>query len=245
MTQGTWISDEDLTAYLDGEAEEALHRKIDAALAGDTGLQDRIAALTLDVDALRAGALAAFPPPPPMPNLPAANRPQAPLGVFSAGLAAGLAIGAFTFATFFAQPAPPDGWAGFVASYQKLYTAETLNAIDQPPAETQAQLLRVSEAIGLDLGNLPAVEGLTLKRAQILGFNGKPLVQIAYQRTDGTPVALCIILSPAQDPMPLTESENKGLQTVRWNRNDHGFLLIGDMDPMPLKQAAEVFAAAL
>ncbi|WP_300017611.1 hypothetical protein [uncultured Roseobacter sp.] len=245
MTEGTWISDEDLTAYLDGEAEEALCRKIDKTLAEDTDLQARLSALTLDVDALRAGVLAAVPLPPPMPTLPAANRSRAPLGMFSAGLAAGLAIGAFTFATFFTKPAPRDGWAGFVASYQKLYTAETLNAIDQPAAETQAQLLRVSEAIGLDLGNLPAVDGLTLKRAQILGFKGKPLVQIAYQRTDGTPVALCIILSPSQDPMPLTESENKGLQTVRWNRDNHGFLLIGDMDPMPLKQAAEVFAAAL
>ena len=245
MTKGTWISDEDLTAYLDGEAEDALRRQIDAALEKDTELQARLAALTLDVDMLRASALAAFPPPPPMPSLPAANRSRAPLGMFGAGLVAGLAIGAFTFATFFAQPAPPEGWAGFVASYQKLYTAETLNAIDQQPAETQAQLLQVSEAIGLALGNLPEVEGMPLKRAQILGFKGKPLVQIAYQGADGTPVALCIILSPSQDPMPLTEGENKGLQTVRWNRDNHGFLLIGDMDPLPLKQAAEVFATAL
>lgn len=245
MTEGTWITDEALTAYLDGEASDAQRQKIDEALDSDLDLGARLAALTLDIPALRADVMAAIPPAPEMPPLPRPQQPARKMAVFATGLAAGLAIGAFGFANFFAKPAPQDGWASFVASYQKLYTADTLNDVAQSTAETNAQLTRLSDAIGLDLNVLPNVDGLTLKRAQILGFKGRPLVQIAYQRPDGTPVALCIILSASPDPLALTEGESKGLQTVRWNSDRHGFLLIGAVDQGPLTRAAEVFAAAL
>lgn len=245
MTQGTWITDEELTSYLDGEASDPLRRRIDATLNSDAEVGARLERLTLDVAALRAKVRAAIPPAPDMPQLPTPQARGRGMGVFAAGLAAGVAIGAFGFASFFAPVAPQEGWASFVASYQKLYTADTLNAVDQSPSETSAQLTRLSDAIGLDLNMLPQVDGLTLKRAQILGFRGRPLVQIAYQRPDGTPVALCIILSASQDPLAMTEGESRGLQTVRWNTDRHGFLLIGAVDQAPLTRAAEVFAAAL
>ncbi|WP_299408323.1 hypothetical protein [uncultured Roseobacter sp.] len=245
MTDAAHITDEDLTAYLDDEVTAELRARIETALQVDPAVKARLTVLTLDIASLRRDMLASYPPAPPLPEMPVAPNAHSSTGIFATGLVAGLAISGIVFASFLAQPKPAEGWAGFVASYQMLYTAETLDVVDQSDADTRAQLQRVSAAVDLDLSILPEIDGLTLKRAQVLGFRGQPLVQIAYQDADGTPVALCIILADGQAPLALTEGEARGLQTVRWNRDAHGFLLIGDMDPAPLRQAAEVFAAAL
>ena len=98
----------------------------------------------------------------------------------------------------------------------------------------------MSEAIGIDLTNLPQTEGLTFKRAQLLGFNGKPLVQISYLREDGTPVALCII--PAgPEAQGLNMGSAEGLDLARWNTPGYGFLLIGGQEGEPLEREAEIF----
>jgi len=49
------FTDADLVAYLDGEAPEELHKDIDAALAADEGLAQRMEGLALPMDALRGG----------------------------------------------------------------------------------------------------------------------------------------------------------------------------------------------
>lgn len=245
MTDAADITDEHLTAYLDGEADADLRTRIELALDRDEALKARLGALTLDIAALQTQMRASYPPPPPMPALPKQTAPRRSAVTFATGLAAGLAVSALLFAGYATRPQPPEGWASFVASYQMLYTAETLSITNPSDAEAAAQLRHASELVGLDLDALPQVAGLTFKKAQVLGFRGKPLVQIAYQRADGTPVALCIILSEPQSPLALTGGEARGLQTVRWNSARHGFLLIGDVEADPLRQAAEAFATSL
>ncbi|MEO0401595.1 MAG: hypothetical protein AAF214_04400 [Pseudomonadota bacterium] len=248
MTQHRQFTDEDLTAYLDGEADDALHAAIDAALETDPDLGDQMAALDVPLAPIAEAYAALMDSAPPMPDLPALVEP-APVarprfgwgwgvGTFGTGLAAGLAVAVFTG---FGTPEPaPRGWVSFVASYQALYTTATL-AVDNPtPDDTAVQLAAVSDALGVDIGALPAAEGLTFKRAQVLGFRGKPLIQIAYLRDDGTPVALCII--PAgPDAQPVNMGEAEGLDIARWNTPGFGFLLIGGADEAPLAQEAETF----
>lgn len=242
MNNAAHIRDEDLTAYLDGEAGAELSHRIEQALAHDLSLKERLSALTLDISSLRREFLATHPEPPELPPL---RKERGIARVFVTGLAAGLGISALLFAADFIRPQPAEGWASFVASYQVLYTSETLNTADPTADDRASQLQRVSSAVDLDLSDLPDVSGLKFKRAQVLGFRGKPLIQIAYQSPDGTPVALCIILSDPSAPLDMTEGEAEGLQTVRWDRANHQFLLIGDVEAQHLLQAAEVFAASL
>lgn len=246
MTDAAYITDEELTAYLDGEASDALQTRIEAAMQVDHDLKNRLSALTLDIAILQQEVLSSYPAAPAMPVLPP-QRPSSRSGrIFASGIAVGATIGVLIFATLLSRPQPTEeGWASFVASYQMLYTAETLNRANPSSSDTSAQLRHVSDAVGLDLNALPDIAGLTFKRAQVLGFRGAPLIQIAYQRPDGTPVALCIIQSDPQPTDTMAEGESKGLQTVRWTQDGHGFLLIGDMDPKPLREAAEIFAATL
>lgn len=248
MTDVRAFSDEELTAFLDGEADDALHAEIEAALEHDATVVDQLAALDVPLvpiaEAYKA-LLQDAPPMPLLPEVPAVAPSPAPrgrwawgVGTFATGLAAGLAVAMFTG---FGTPEPaPRGWVSFVASYQALYTAETL-AVDNPSADEAAtQLAAVSESLGLDLSGLPDTQGLSFKRAQVLGFNGKPLVQIAFARADGTPVALCII--PAgPDAKPVNMGQAEGMELARWNTPGYGFLLIGGTDNAPLQQEAETF----
>ncbi|WP_299685392.1 hypothetical protein [uncultured Tateyamaria sp.] len=248
MTQTHTFTDEELTAFLDGEADDALATAIGEALETDTALGERLASLDIPMAELAEAYNALLDDAPPMPALPAAPSAAdaAPrfgwgwgIGTFGTGIAAGLAMALFTgFGQ--PQPAPPPGWAAFVASYQSLYTPETLASVTTTDAERAAQLQTVSAALGLDLTSLPDAEGLTFKRAQVLGFNGKPLVQLAYQRADGTPVALCII--PAgPDGKPVSMGAAQGMELARWNTPGYGFLLIGGQDQAPLQTEADTF----
>ena len=248
MTAPRIFSDEDLTAYLDGEADSDLSSAIDAALETDADLGARLAGLDVPIAMIAQAFDAQLISAPPMPDIAAAapasaNTNARPrwlwgMGTFGTGLAAGLAVALFTG---LGTPEPaPRGWVSFVASYQALYTTATLATDDPSPEQAAQQLAKVSAAINLDLAALPQAQGLTFKRAQVLGFNGKPLVQIAYMRDDGTPVALCII--PAgPDPQTLNMGAAEGMDIARWNTPGFGFLLIGGQDAAPLAREAETF----
>jgi anti-sigma factor RsiW len=246
MMDDRQFTDEDLTAFLDAEADADLSAAIGARRETDAALAARLEALDIPLVQI-AGAYDAM----------LANAPAMPAfvndtksvprrfgwgwgaGTFAGGLAAGLAVAAF-LGLGAPTPAKP-GWVAYVASYQALYTTQTLT-LSAPPShdETQAQLAAVSAALGLDITALPMAQGLTFKRAQVLGFNGKPLIQIAFLRDDGTPVALCIIpAGPDTEGMELDTAQ--GLDLARWNAPGFGYLLIGGDDAAPLAAEAETF----
>ena len=251
MTNVRAFTDEELTAYLDGEADAELHAAVDAALETDPAVAEQLAALDVPLGPIADAYAALLQDAPPMPELPEVAPVAAPttesrgwgwgVGTFATGIAAGLAVAMFTgLGTPTPEPAPARGWVSFVASYQALYTPETLAIADPSTEEAQVQLAAVSDALGLDLSGLPEADGLTFKRAQVLGFKDKPLIQIAFTRADGTPVALCII--PAgPDAKPVSMGAAEGLGLARWNTAGFGFLLIGGTDAAPLEAEAETF----
>lgn len=253
MNERAHFTDEDLTAYLDGEAPEELRKEIDAALEINDDLATRLAALDIPVDDIAGAFDALLATAPAMPDLdvaptsnvtPMTRRARRSgalgnIGLFATGIAAGIAIAVYTG---IGDPQPkPDGWKAVVASYQTLYATETLETVTPTQAEVQAQLAAVSAALGTDLSTLPNLPGLTFKRAQRLSFNGKTLIQIAYLRDDGTPVALCIIPAKGPAPQPVTTATIKGLATSSWNQNGLAYLLVGGDDPAPVVADALTF----
>ncbi len=250
--QSRAFTDEELTAFLDGEAGDADMRAIEAALSTDEALAERV--LMLDIpkaeiaasfDALlaRAPAMPDLPPPlalPPstedtapksnvVPMAAARRRWVGPSLGLGTGIAAGIAM-ALGFGWSLQEPAAPvaqkKGWIATVAQYQMLYTPQTLMA--SGPAQPDS-LASVSEAVGLDLTALGSVEGLTFHRAQELGFNGKALIQISYTLPDGTPFAICILRS--DKPQGQTRVQTvEGMAAADFNTGTHGVLLIGGQD---------------
>jgi len=240
------FKDEDLTAYLDGEASIETAREIEAALEHDLTLQAQLGALTINTDDLRNAFNALLSEAPQMPTIvmPAQNsnwnfRQMAAAAVIAltVGLGAGTLI-----------PEKKDtSWVGYVAAYQALYSRDTLAHIEQTSEEAKAELARVSAAIGknFDYEVFASDENLDFKRSQILSFNGRPLIQLAFLSPDGKPYALCIIRQNGSDNKQMQLGEAEGLKAASWLKVGYEYVLIGGDDPALIEKTANYYSVRL
>ena len=145
------------------------------------------------------------------------------------GLIAGLSANAYLSAPQTTKPS----WRMEVANYQALYVPQTVAHLQIEQDSLRGQFERASDAVNLNLPQdaLGDVSDLTLARAQVLGFSGKPLIQIAYKDAKGMPIALCIIAKPNAEPKNSTKFEVlQGMPSATWETSTHQFLLIGDAE---------------
>ena len=251
MNNSQEFSDEELTAFLDGEFEHTRAEEIRRALKNDSDVQARIDTLSLNKPKIDAAFDQLLNVAPSMPDLPdtAHHETSIPvarclklIAVFSfVFLLAGLGAG------YFAGQTKDENWREFVATYQALYIHATLEGIDQKPDVAGIELDRVSQAIGkkVDLPSLVQQKQLDYKRAQILGFEGRPLMQLTFLTKLGEPIALCIIRSEMLENSKVVVSEMRGMQAASWARDGYEYLLIGGRDRALIKNAAVEFAKNL
>ena len=96
----------------------------------------------------------------------------------------------------------------------------------------------VSEYLGLDLtADEVTVGPLEFKRAYVLKFGDKRLVQVAYLADGKTPVSFCIIKGKRK-PHDLKQEQRLGLNITYWDSDDFGFMVIGDLPKDELDQIA-------
>lgn len=249
MTDRHEFSDEELTAYLDGETEHAPVQMIERALDGDSTLKERLAALAVDKTQLRTGFDALLEAAPEAPALPAPERQETPKSVMgwrSLAATALICLMVGSGAGYLFAPKLDNDWHGFVAAYQALYVNATLSPIERSEPVAVAELERVSQALGkeLELAAFRQHDQLDYKRAQVLGFNGQPLVQLAFLSKVGAPIALCIIKADGGSA-EITTSTMHGMRTAAWAKGGYQYLLIGGTDAGLIENAARHFAARL
>ncbi|WP_179379396.1 anti-sigma factor [Jannaschia marina] len=243
------FTDEELTAVLDGEAGAALARDVEAAVASDPMLaarMERLAGLTEGLPGAMDHLLSAAPA---MPDLPPeqAMRPvigRAQGAAVAVAAVIGIGLGSLLPATI-ARDAAEPGWMDDVASYQALYVPETLAMAAPAPDVAEAQLAGLGTRLGRDLSGALAETDLAFRRGQMLGYEGRPLIQLAYVGPAGTPVALCIVAQPDAEDRPTTATVLEGMAAAHWVDGGYGFLLIGGEDRDLIAAAAERFRAAL
>lgn len=256
MTKVQNFSDEELTAYLDGEATPLLVDQIESALSNRSNLQTRLNALTIDVKQLRDSfdALLDLAPAPTVLDenitgkMAQSKIPWAKIQWVAMAACVMIALGVgWTSALLTSRPAGPDGWRGYVAAYQALYTTATLASVNQTDAKASAELMRVAAAIGreFNLDTISAGPGLTYKRAQILSFEKRPLIQLAFLTANGTPVALCIIKTAKTSKTVMQQGQMEEMRSAHWSKNGYEFLLIGGDDQAVIEQAAKYYAARI
>ncbi len=225
------LSDEHLTAWLDGELPQHEADLLERRLAGDPELAARIEALHLERSGLVAAFAALEPSAPPFPQMesPPTWRARLVRPIAVAALV-GLAIGA---GYWLGSRPRIDDWRMEVAHYQFLYVPDTLTDLRPDPARIKREFSVASERLGrpLDPDALSRVDGLTLRRAQVLGFQGEPLIQIAYTAPDGTPIAFCIMRNTAGRQSAPKNARLLGLASESWQDAEHAYLVIGGDDP--------------
>ena len=250
MSDPRTFSDEELTAYLDGEVESAARAEIERALTQDAQLRARLDALSLDKAPLQEGLDALLTSAPQAPSWDEAEaafaKPERPArhGWRRTAVAAALALViGFGSGILFGGKSEP-GWHDYVASYHALYSNSTLAYFDQPEALAEAELARVSSAIGksIELPVLSQPEQFDYKRAQILSFEGRPLIQLAFLTQVGTPIVLCIIQSSDADESAVRLTELEGMSAAIWSKGGYEFILIGGQDEALIADAAALYA---
>lgn len=249
-------SDEQLTAFLDGELPQQEMARIEALANEDEEVAARIEFLAngsmpfreafaplLDeapkqkLDAM----LAAIPAP-----AAAAKTERSAItrrDLFGA-LAASLAVGIIADRAYLGigrNLGRDEGseWRSVVAEYIALYTPDTL-AGPVPPADVQtAQLARVDSKLGLNLSpEAVALPGVDFKRAQLLEYDDQPLAQIAYLDPETGPMALCIVRSGKGAKEPDIEGR-KGMNVIYWSTATHAFMLIGHAPVDRMREIAD------
>lgn len=130
------------------------------------------------------------------------------------------------------------GWRAAVAEYQSLFISQTLQNAGSQGQERLADIRSASNYLGIDLTvEKVSVAPLEFKRADVLKFSGKPLVQIAYLADGKTPVSFCIIKGK-REPHELELERRLGLNIVYWDTEDFGFMVIGDVPKDELLEIA-------
>jgi anti-sigma factor RsiW len=125
-------------------------------------------------------------------------------------------------------------WVMAAASYQQLYSRETLANVD-PDANLSIKTvkeIRQDDGLALRIPDLSAA-GLTFKRVQRLRFNNKPLVQIVYLPEKGAPVALCVMKEIKPDAA-VADQRVASMTVVTWRQAELGYALIGQPEGVDL-----------
>ena len=133
-------------------------------------------------------------------------------------------------------------WRRAVAQYLSLYTTETLSIISNGPVSRQ-ELTSLGFKLGIGLSEAQvSLPDLTLKRSEMLDYDGRPLGFLAYLDPASGPLALCIIDGLDGDATPRVE-HRRGMNVVYWSQNHRGFMLIGHAEPARLQALATTVAA--
>lgn len=134
-------------------------------------------------------------------------------------------------------------WRDSVAAYQRLYTTLTLSEVQTEPGAVARAGARLSEISGLPV-RVPdlAQSRMTFKRGQLLRFEDKPLVQLAYLSDSGVPVAICLIRAAVADHALVFERRH-GLNTALWTRDGISTLAIADLPDDRLRAIARASGA--
>jgi len=239
-------SDDILTAFLDGELPPREADEIRAAAQTDPKLDEQLKSLALDTGMLKV----AFNPvigvaktrnlehrlecalSHDVANLSGPPSGWQQLALYSAAAIVGAAL-SWTLLQ------PTSDWRTEVAHYQALYVADTLANIQPNTERLTQEFVRAGTALNLDLDpqDFTGIDGLILRRAQVLGFEGAPLVQIAFTTPNGKPVAFCILKLDGVATKPETESL-VGLPATSWSTKTHRFLTIGGVSPAEVMKFA-------
>ncbi len=247
MKNDRHFTDEELTAYLDGEGDHAPIVEIEQALIVDDLLQKRLKALTLDTSLISRSFAAVAPPAHETEKLRGVSKKPHSFSWLSIAASVVLAVlVGFGFGSW-SVPDNNRDWRNYVASYQALYSNDTLSHVDRTDEEMITELARVSSAIGKDvqLADLTFNSRAEYKRGQILSFEGKTIIQLAFLSDKGEPIALCILQSDTASKMTLSYSSMESMSSASWSNGGYEYLLIGSEDTKLISDLASRFAKAI
>lgn len=254
------LTEDKLSAFLDGELSEAEAGEIEQALATNPDLQAALEAL-IAADTLAKDAFAQVAAEP-VPHALAAAIQDAPLAtpapanmsappMRSRWLAAvatvlalmvGLGTGYLGGLNQSQQVAAAPGWLDDIADYHRVYAGQKRHLVEVGADEAAHIETWLTDTVGAQV-LIPdlAAQGLTFQGARLLVAAGKPVAQLMYTDQNDAVVALCLIQTDTPRDGFATRSIN-AFEMVSWGGQDANFVVVGDEGRGDLQSIAEAAA---
>jgi anti-sigma factor RsiW len=243
-----------LVAYLDGELEPQAHEEIEQLLKSDASVRERLATLSRGARPFPSSFEALLKA---APNESLQSMLEASISNFTSrnwltrfwqwripiAAAPFLLIGGGIAGYFLGQLTPnlsgEEAWLDAVAKQVSLYSRETVSSVPVNETAQQAELSRLGEMFNLDFSQARVeLPGLTLKRVELLRFEGRPLGQLLYEGDYGI-IALCVMAQPGEESE--REAERRAdLNTLYWTSGNYRFLLVSRAPASAMENIADV-----
>lgn len=240
------VTDADLVAFVDNRLSPDRREAIVSLALQDSAIASRIAVLTDGTPVLGEAfrpLLSGMPPEleerlrkkaQEMETLPesAVTLPSRRWLTIGFATAASFAIGGVAGGLLMQRRSTSGDWREAVAQYHALYGMATTAGLNPSPDDISQQLASVSQALGRPLPRVAeTLVGLSFKRAQVLEFEGAPLIQIVFETADKIPVAFCLKRSRDTVRSPSVEVQ-QGLSLASWTRDGVDELIVARL-PQP------------
>jgi anti-sigma factor RsiW len=171
-----------------------------------------------------------------------AARPTRRWFTMGIATAASFVIGGLAGGLFMQRRSASSDWREAVAQYHALYGMATTAGLNPSPEDISQQLSAVSQALGRPLPRIAeTLASLNFKRAQVLEFEGAPLIQIVFETADKVPVAFC--LKRSRDTVrPPSVGMQQGLALASWTRDGVDELIVARLPPPQILELAQRLA---
>lgn len=241
-------SDADLVAFDDGMMADDAAMHLAQRLESDDALKTRLDAICLDRETVAAAFdtlldQAPSMAPPACAPLAKAVPPQKSFSPWAIAASLVLALGLGALGHRAIAPDRALDWQELAAAYHALYTTETLTALAPPDAETTtAQLQRAGAALGHDVpAGLTNIDGLSFRRAQVLGHGGTAIIQLSYLDGAGVPYAFCLRAAGTAGSSDMQARGFAGVQGVGWQAGGIDYVLLANRPLKELETLSGVF----
>ena len=241
---------EELRAFVDGEIDTTRSAEIERLIASDPNLAEQAAAMEASQLPYRAAYMIDEDKPPARlrdtieswvvvsdaVKHSEPTKPARPQWMFAAAMVAALGLGAIASAMIFATPSTSTlpQWAKRVAEYQSLYVRATVQSSADAAGHADELLAALTQRTGLETARPDlSAEGYTFVRAQELGFEGQPLVQLVYLGDGDVPLALCYMPGTVNGT---TTGVHAGLAVTSWSQDKQRFVIVADESPETMER---------
>ena len=243
-----------LVAYLDGELEPKAHEEIEQLLKNDASVRGRLATLSRGARPFPSSFETLLEA---APNESLQSMLDALVTNFTSrnwltrfwqwripiAAALFLLIGGGIAGYFLGQLALDlsggEAWLDAVVKQVSLYSRETVSSMPVNKTTQQVDLDRLGKIFKFDFSQARVeLPGLTLKRVELLEFEGQPLGQLLYEGDYGI-VALCVMAQQGEE-LEREAERRAGLNTLYWTSGDYRFLLVSRAPASTIENIADV-----
>jgi anti-sigma factor RsiW len=245
MAPGNGVSEDEISAFLDGELSPARRSEVQARLAQEPELAARVFAEAQRMDALRsAQPHRLFPPRPSVrgaKQLEGALRLRRIFRMLQAPMAAALLISLGWMANSVTTPLRQGGQSAdetFILSAREALRVAQLDAGPSRGGEpNQSKIERLAGHINISMPQLPSTWQVT--DVQLQPWNEKQRLVVTAITPSLGQITLVAAPMTGEDAIPLTPAADGRIPTVYWQSGGTAYALMGPVAPDRLEKEAK------